>query len=321
MTKVRASAHLLKVVAKLASSASAGALTDAIVSGDAGAQAAILLGNSEISAVADARSEALPRPPWLPAWVVRLAPDTRFGSSELHKSGGIYLLDLSSIFCAVPLVQITQREQAPEVLDLCAAPGGKSVFAFRALSPGMLVCNETIGKRLPALISNLSRCQVSPVEVTSVDSAVYAQAAARRFDAVIVDAPCSGQSLCARGESSPGCFHPATINMNSNRQKRILANAGQAVKVGGYLLYSTCTYSPEENERVLEWFLKKFPEFEAQKVVNLEGHRSKLSDQACYRLFPTDGFGAGGFCALLRRMRVGKIPEQSGRAIRVEWRG
>jgi 16S rRNA C967 or C1407 C5-methylase (RsmB/RsmF family) len=119
-------------------------------------------------------------------------------------------------------------------------------------------------------------------------------------DVVIVDAPCSGQSLLGRGKESPGCFHPATINMNSNRQKRILANSAAVVSPGGYLAYLTCTYSMKENEEVVRWFLKKFPMFAPQKVDALAGHESCYCEFPCYRLWPHDGEGAGGFAAILK---------------------
>jgi 16S rRNA C967 or C1407 C5-methylase (RsmB/RsmF family) len=116
---------------------------------------------------------------------------------------------------------------------------------------------------------------------------------------VIVDAPCSGQSLLARGKESPGCFHPATINMNSNRQKRIVANAAKLVAPGGCLAYMTCTYSEKENEDVVRWLHKRFPQLTPQSVAALAGRESKLAEFPCYRLWPHEE-GAGAFAAILR---------------------
>ena len=78
---------------------------------------------------------------------------------------------------------------------------------------------------------------------------------------VIVDAPCTGQSLLAKGDKALGCFHPVSINKSASRQKRIMANAAQTVAGGGYLAYMTCTFSTEENEQVGEWLMKQFPQF------------------------------------------------------------
>src|SRR5690606_2144976 len=158
--------------------------------------------------------------------------------------GQFYVFDFASVLMGLPMTEIPLEK--PSVLDLCASPGGKSVFAWRALSPSRLVSNEVIGKRTAALRSNLKRCHL-PAEVKSLDPEIFVKEG-QEFDVVIVDAPCSGQSLIAKGETAPGCFHPTNVNTCMKRQRRITANAAQCVKDGGYMLYSTCTYSPEENE-------------------------------------------------------------------------
>jgi len=122
---------------------------------------------------------------------------------------------------------------------------------------------------------------------------------------VIVDAPCSGQSLLAKGSQVPGCFHPVTMNKNANRQKRILANSAQIVAPQGYLAYMTCTYAPAENEQVCEWFLNRFPDFQPAVVPHLAPFQSHLTALPCYRLWPHQGLGAGGFTALFQNQAVG----------------
>jgi 16S rRNA C967 or C1407 C5-methylase (RsmB/RsmF family) len=122
-----------------------------------------------------------------------------------------------------------------------------------------------------------------------------------QFDLVIVDAPCSGQSMAAKGKESGGGFHPATVNQNSNRQKRILACVAPCVKPGGCLAYMTCTYSPEENEEVVAWLLKKMPEFRPVPLGRMEPLQSHLTDIPCVRVWPHTGPGAGGFSCLLQR--------------------
>ena len=241
--------------------------------------------------------DSLPRPDWMPDYVDVVPFEQRPGKHELHEQGAYYCVDPSSVFMAIGMSVLGQ---ADTVLDVCASPGGKSVMAWRAMKPAELWCNEVIGKRIPALISNLKRCQVSPVFVVNADPGTLAETAPQTADVVLVDAPCSGQSLIARGKKSPGCFHPATINMNANRQRRILANSTVAVKPGGYLIYMTCTYSLKENERNVEWLLKKHPEFEALTVDAVSDYRSSHTDVPCYRLWPMHGEGAGGFMAVLK---------------------
>jgi 16S rRNA C967 or C1407 C5-methylase (RsmB/RsmF family) len=126
---------------------------------------------------------------------------------------------------------------------------------------------------------------------------------------VLVDAPCTGQSLLAKGEKAPGCFHPTAINKSANRQKRIIANSAQLVAPQGYLAYMTCTYSPEENEQVCEWFLSRFPQFQAIKINHLEEYQSHLTTIPCYRLFPQHRLGAGTFTVLFQNTDEGQFKE------------
>ena len=240
------------------------------------------------------------KPPlaWQPEFVDRAPPEDRPGLHPLHDAGWYYCLDVSSVFAAMALSAAAPQPEV--VIDVCAAPGGKAIFAWRMLRPQRLVANEVIGKRTGVLIANLRRCGIGSAEVVSRDSSHLADAWPGSADVVIVDAPCSGQSLLARGKESPGCFHPATINMNSNRQKRILANSARLVAPGGCLAYMTCTYSQKENEDVLRWFVRKFPHFAPAAVPALAGCESHLADFPCYRLWPQDGLGAGAFTSLLR---------------------
>lgn len=241
---------------------------------------------------------AVARPAWVPEWVDLLENGHRPGASPEHEKGDFYLLDAASVFMAAPLGQIEKPVQ--RLIDCCASPGGKTVFAWRALKPLEVIANEVIRKRTAQLISNLKRCRV-PAGVTSFEIDYLATLAGESADLVVVDAPCSGQGLLARGEDSPGAMHPATINLNCNRQRRILANAAKLVCPGGHLVYMTCTFSPKENEGVVEWFLKKFPEFEAKPIASLAKNQTWLSGLPLYRLMPTELVGGGGFTCLIRR--------------------
>jgi 16S rRNA C967 or C1407 C5-methylase (RsmB/RsmF family) len=246
-----------------------------------------------------------PRPAcsWQPSFVDALQSGSRPGLHELHAAGAYYVLDLSSVFQASVL---SSMRSAPKyVLDMCAAPGGKSIFAFRMLEPHNLVCNDSVRKRIPSLLSNLKRCKV-PATISGEDPKRLSLIWPNVFDLVIVDAPCSGQSLVARGEDNPGCFHPLTVRRNAGRQKRILGFSASTVCHGGCLAYMTCTYSSEENEEVVEWFLSRFSDFEVVAVPLLERYQSHLIDIPCYRLFPFQGSGAGGFCCIFRR-RGGRL--------------
>lgn len=251
----------------------------------------------------------LPPMSWQPAWVDRLAAGARPGAHPLHASGAYYCLDFSSVWAASALLALPGERSPSCVIDVCAAPGGKSVFAWRALQPALLVANEAIGKRVGRLRGNLARCGVAHWQVTNCDPSRLAERWAGRAEVAIVDAPCSGQSLLAKGEANPGCCHPVTVAKNAGRQRRILAHAGTLVRPGGWLVYSTCTYALEENEGVCRWWSDRDRDrlgqgggdWRAVAVPHLEPWRSPHATFPCYRLAPQAGLGAGAFVALFQR--------------------
>lgn len=244
---------------------------------------------------------------WQPEFVDRLSLNEKPGKHPLHQTGHFYCLDFSSFFAASILLTLPQP--LPFIVDMCAAPGGKSIFAWKTLNPDLILCNETIGKRLGMLKSNLNRCQIQPSVVKNLESQVLAELLPESASLVLVDAPCSGQSLLAKGEKNPGCFHPVTIKNNSGRQKRILANSAKIVAPQGYLAYMTCTYSIAENEGVVEWFLNKFPHFQAVEIPHLFPYQSHLTTLPCYRMWPQEHLGAGAFTILLKNLLETSHPQ------------
>lgn len=237
--------------------------------------------------------------PWQPEFVERIAEDFRPGKHPSHEKGAYYCLDLSSVFCASAMLAIPGPIE--RALDLCAAPGGKAIFAWRAHRPEFLACNEAIRKRAGTLIANLERCKVTSSVVWSADPSVWARKFPECFDLLLVDAPCSGQSLIAKGDEAEGCWSEQMIDMCVGRQRRILGNGVKTLRPGGHLVYSTCTYAKQENEKVVAWLLEQFPDLEAVEVPHLAAFRSRFGEFPTYRLFPHQGIGAGGFVALIRR--------------------
>jgi len=241
------------------------------------------------------------KPPfsWQPEIVTRVDKNEHPGKHPLHADGAFYCLDMASVFMAMPFLGLERNLNC--VVDVCASPGGKSLLAWKFLQPKLLIANENIGKRTAALISNIKRCRMQSCIVSNNDPKVLSEALKACVDLVIVDAPCSGQSLMAKGEKAASCFHPVTINKCAMRQRRIIANSAQMVAPGGFLAYMTCTFSREENEDILEWFLKRHSDFQACEVSSLADFQSNLADFPCYRLWPQKLEGAGGFTSLLQR--------------------
>jgi len=255
---------------------------------------------------------------WQPDWVMRLEEDFRPGQHPLYAKGAFYSLDFSSVFSASAMLAV--GEAPKRVLDLCASPGGKSVFAWRAFQPELLYANEVIRKRIGTLVDNFQRCQLTNSVVWSADPSVYAKEFREEFDLVIVDAPCSGQSLLAKGDSAPGCFAPTMIDMNHSRQRRITGNAVHCVRPGGHMAYMTCTYSHKENERIVEWLTLVYPKLRAVEIPHLREFRSQYSEVPCYRLFPQSGLGAGAFVCLLYKEGEPTVTPRPADAYPFSWR-
>lgn len=232
----------------------------------------------------------------LPEWVPDFVREKR--GTEEGEDGAAYGLDLSSVWEMLPLGEIARPVR--RLLDVCAAPGGKSMLASRWLEPEFHLANEVVPKRLGILRHNLARCGVAAFTQRLMPERL-GEAGAGAFDVVLVDAPCSGQSLVARGIENPGCFHPATVKGNAMRQRKILSAAARCVAPGGWMLFTTCTFAPEENEKNVGWFTRRHEDFAPVTVPAMSAWRSRLTEHACYRLGPQDGLGAGGFACLWRR--------------------
>ena len=264
---------------------------------------------------------AVPRdelPAWLPEEVDLLSPGNKVGQTSSFLEGEIYSLDLSSVATGSAMREaLAWLPEQPRVLDLCAAPGGKSVMASRWLRPGLLLANEVEARRLGILRQNLQRCRIPRAYLSKAMPEALALAAPEAFDFVLADAPCSGQSLLAKGQENLGCFHPSIIKGNAKRQLGIILAAADLVCVGGGLLYTTCTFSPKENEGVIEKFLSKRADFAAVLTPHLEPFRSPFMDSPGYRVYPHQFPGAGGFTCLLRRegQRGDPLPELPARLV------
>ena len=237
--------------------------------------------------------------PWLPPRVfVPEAGAQKPTAHEDYRRGLYYMLDLSSCWESAALELVPPPARS---LDLCAAPGGKSMLMAARYLPQQHTANEVNAARRGILRQNMEQCGVPNVTVTGLRPDQWA-AEGSHFDLLLVDAPCSGQSLLCKGIRNPGCLSQTMVNGNAKRQKGILLSAVQCAAPGAYLLYSTCTYDPDENEKVMAYILKRVSGWEAVEVPTLASFRSSLSTFPSYRLLPHHGFGAGGFCCLLHKI-------------------
>ena len=232
----------------------------------------------------------------------------RIGHSPLHHGGGIYVQDpgAMSAIAALPL------KKGMRVADLCAAPGGKSAQLAAAIGEeGMLYSNEFVSSRAKILVGNLERLGITGAIVTSTDTRDYKKWFSAYFDAVVVDAPCSGEGMFRKNDAAADEWSEEAVKKCAERQSMILENASTIVKNGGYLLYSTCTFSVEENERTVLEFLRSHPDYELIEVnAAVRDHTADgiaLPDAGgvplhfCRRFYPHIAPGEGQFIALMQR--------------------
>lgn len=232
--------------------------------------------------------------PWEPL-ARYLTPESDAGAVALHEAGAWYLQEPS----AMAPVAALAPQPGERVLDLCAAPGGKSTqIAARMGGRGLLVSNEPIPKRAAVLSRNVERMGVTNALVVSAYPQKLAEKWPGYFDAVLVDAPCSGEGMFRRHPETREAWTPEAPAGCAKRQREILQAAAELVRPGGRLVYSTCTLNPLENEENVAWFLESHGDFEAEAFC-LPGLPDGAAGMAT--LYPHRMRVEGHFLALLRR--------------------
>ena len=242
--------------------------------------------------------------PWEPSGF-SYDPATRPGLHPWHAAGAYYLQEPSAMAPAALL----DPQPGEWVLDLCAAPGGKSTqLAGRMGGKGLLVCNEIHPKRAAILASNLERLGVANALVLNEHPARLAERFPGCFDRILVDAPCSGEGMFRKHDAAWADWSPETVAMCARRQAEILDSAAVMLQPGGRLVYSTCTFSPEENEGSVANFLERNPEFYVEEIKApwFAPGRPDWADgnpalARCFRLWPHRLMGEGHFAAVLRK--------------------
>lgn len=242
-------------------------------------------------------------------------PASRPGLHPYHEAG-VYYLQEASAMSAVALLDPRPGER---ICDLCAAPGGKSTqIAGRMLGQGLLLCNEYSPARAKILARNIERMGVANAIVTNEKTERLAAKLPGFFDRVLVDAPCSGEGMFRKEEAAVTDWSQQTVEMCAARQAEILDNAARLLKPGGRLVYSTCTFAPEENEQTVAAFLDRHPEFAPERV---DAPWFTPGEQGTYRMWPHKLLGEGHFGAVLRKLdgEEGDIPEEKGTAMPKPW--
>ena len=252
--------------------------------------------------------------------------ETRPGKHPLHEAGAYYIQEASAMLPG----SLCPPKPGEKVLDLCAAPGGKATQLAAALcGDGLLVANEIHPTRAGILSQNMERMGVRNCVVTNATPAELSVKFPAFFDRIVVDAPCSGEGMFRKEADAVTMWSPENVALCAARQGEILEEAAKMLRAGGYLVYSTCTFAPAENEGAVMRFLSRHPEFEVVRSAEaavmesrekglLDGGRPEwdgeydqfpahISEQArdTYRVFPHHCDGEGHFAALLYKREEG----------------
>lgn len=196
-------------------------------------------------------------------------------------------------------VALLDPKPGERVCDLCAAPGGKTTqIAGRMRGEGFLLCNEINPKRAKILSRNIERMAVANALVTNEHPATLAERFAGSFDKVLIDAPCSGEGMFRKEEAAVTDWSVETVQMCARRQAEILHSGALLVRPGGRLVYSTCTFAPEEDELAVAAFLEEHPEFEPEVI---ETPHFVPGENGSHRMWPHKLLGEGHFAAVLRK--------------------
>lgn len=244
-----------------------------------------------------------PTIPWS-AHGYAIAPDSLLGR-HVHHHMGLYYIQEPSAMAAVTALAPQPGER---ILDLCAAPGGKSTAIAREMcGQGLLVTNEPHPARAVTLAQNLERLGVhAPVFHEQPDR--LAEAFGERFDGILVDAPCSGEGMFRKDPDAATAWHPDAPAACADRQRDILTSALAMLKPGGRLVYSTCTFNAQENEQVVEWAVHTFgltvdplPNWQGWSTARSEWTRHRTDVSGARRLWPHIGSGEGHFVCRLTK--------------------
>ena len=217
------------------------------------------------------------------------------------------------VYSQEPAAQMVAQVAAPakgsRVLDLAAAPGGKSTHLLSYLdNTGLLVSNEINPKRSKILVENIERFGARNVVVTNTSADKLDKVFKNYFDTIVFDGPCSGEGMFRKDPDAIQYWHKDYPSELAQLQKDILSDGLKMLAPGGQLIYSTCTWSPEENEGVVAWILENYPDLELVEIPKWNGMRGGVDFPETARMYPHHFKGEGQFVAKFQDKRV---PEQT----------
>lgn len=226
----------------------------------------------------------------------------KFTFDPLLHAGVYYVQEASSMFLDHIIQHLFKKDDEKIVLDLCAAPGGKSTLLANYFTNSVIISNEVIKQRVNILTENIAKWGHHNCIVTNNDPKDFKQLA-NYFDLVVIDAPCSGSGLFRKDIKAIDEWSEQNVKLCSQRQQRIISEIQNCIKNDGILIYSTCSYSKEENEDILDWMINEFECTSLQIPIDenwgiVESVSSKKNAFG-YRFYPNKVDGEGFFIAAL----------------------
>ena len=267
--------------------------------------------------------------------------DTVQAAKHPYYFAGLYYLQEPSAMTPANRLPV---EPGDKVLDVCAAPGGKATeLGAKLQGEGVLVANDISNSRAKGLLKNIEVFGIGNVLVLSEEPGKLEEYFPEYFDKILIDAPCSGEGMFRKDKKMVKAWEEHGPEFFSKIQRSIVTQAAHMLKPGGMLLYSTCTFDPEENEGTIEYLMKQYPEFEIKDIIPYEGFScgmpnvTKSKDDAfekTVRIWPHKMHGEGHYVALLQKgqkqdavaiktskNRVAKVPEEIIEFFKdVEWK-
>lgn len=229
-----------------------------------------------------------------------------FTFDPLFHAGCYYVQEASSMFLEQAFLQLTDHSRPLKVLDLCGAPGGKSTHIQSLIHPeSLLVSNEVIRSRSNILADNILKWGAENVIVTNNDPAAFRQLEGY-FDVLVVDAPCSGSGLFRKDEEAISEWSPNNVQLCHQRQQRILADVLPALREDGLLIYSTCSYSKDEDEDIADWLVEEWDMHPEKLITEPSWNIVETATRKgawSYRFYPYKLEGEGFFLSCFRKTR------------------
>jgi 16S rRNA (cytosine1407-C5)-methyltransferase len=268
--------------------------------------------------IANKKNWVLTPVPWCNEgfWIEIDDDSTPIGNTAEHLTGLFYVQEASSMMPVSALFHHFQGSGSTTLLDAAAAPGSKTTqLAAQLNNQGLIIANEYSSSRIKMLHANIQRCGIKNVALTHFDAAIFGQWLPNTFDAILLDAPCSGEGTVRKDKYAMKNWDQSAIESISSTQKSLIESTFQALKPNGIMIYSTCTLSLEENQEVCLHLQKTYPEqVEFLSLEHLfEGAQKTLTAEGFLHIWPQVYDTEGFFVAAIKKTGVVESPQANKR--------